>query len=193
MAQAEAAVAADDRGERAGEAAGVNVACRRQRGTEMGFPYSNTVRDVDSSRARQAEDSSCNMPFRESQQGVTLEPSRPSPIPASKAMAWRGPELTLTIPRPADVRKHPDGWDKKPKETKRNALFVCAAECGEGDRLEGSTTIPSARPRPSNHVHCRCHAAAQARGSALPLLVGAPCVTTCLVKTMMDNCGREHD
>jgi hypothetical protein len=29
MTRAEAAVAADDRGERAGEAAGVNVACRR--------------------------------------------------------------------------------------------------------------------------------------------------------------------
>jgi hypothetical protein len=152
------------------------------------------VRDVDSSRARQAEDSSCNMPFRESQQGVTLEPSRPSPIPASKTMAWRGPELTLTILRPADVRKHPDGWDKKPKETKRNALFVCAAKCGESDRLEGEYNNTISTSRPSNHVHHRCHAAAQARGSALLLLVGAPCVTTCLVKTMMANwyCGRKN-
>ena len=68
----------------------------------------------------------------------------------STGMAWRGAELTLTILRPADVRKHPDGWDKKPKETKRNALFVCAAKCGEGVKARGWREVQQYH----QHDHC---------------------------------------
>jgi hypothetical protein len=66
-------------------------------GGRDGFPYSNTVSDVDSSRARQTDSSSSSMPLRwwhgrESQQGVTLEP-QPVTVSGQTALAWRGADF----------------------------------------------------------------------------------------------------
>jgi hypothetical protein len=98
MTRAEAEVAADDRGERAEEAAGLNVACRRERKAEIEITlyFPGATRDIDSSRAGQAESSRSSMPLRwqhgrESQQGITL--SRRQRFRPALALAWRGADL----------------------------------------------------------------------------------------------------
>jgi hypothetical protein len=79
-------VAADDRGERAGEAAGVNGACRREAETRtIDFPYSNAVREVDSSRARQTDLSSSSIGSLSK-----MSPSRRHRFRPLRALAWRG-------------------------------------------------------------------------------------------------------
>ena len=70
-----------------------------------GFPYSNAVKEVDSSRARQADDSSVSMP-----QGSLskVSPSRRQRRHRFRpVLAWRGADLTVTILRPADVHQTP--------------------------------------------------------------------------------------
>jgi hypothetical protein len=111
MTRAEAAVAADDRGECAGEAAGVNGACRREAETRTtGFPYSNAVREVDSSRARQTDSSRSSIG---SLSKVSPSLSRPVTV-SGRAERWHGGgRFDSHNPKEADVRKHPDGWTRK--------------------------------------------------------------------------------
>jgi hypothetical protein len=159
-----------------------------------GFPYSNAVIEVDNSRARQADDSTMSMPFRESQQGVTLSPSTPSPFPASAGMA--GGRLDCHNPKASGraLNTLMDGTSKR----KRRSETLCSFVQRSAVKVRGWREVQPYHQHvrlthASNHVHRLCHTAAQARGSALLLLVGAPCVTTCLVKTMMASSGKEND
>jgi hypothetical protein len=84
------------------------------------FPYSNAVRGRDSSRARQAEESSGNMPLRWWQHGrechINRSPS--SPFPASQRRHGGGGPMRFasshshTILRAEDVHADTlmDGW-----------------------------------------------------------------------------------
>ena len=118
----------------------VHAGGRGKAETKTIFPYSNAVREVDSTRARQTESSRSSMPLRwqhgrESQQGVTLlSLSSRHRIRPALALAWRGADLTLTILRPADVRKHPDGWTRTRKD--EIPCFVRAVKAGGGSWRE---------------------------------------------------------
>jgi hypothetical protein len=189
-------VAADDRGECAGEAAGVNGACRREAETRTtGFPYSNAVREVDSSRARQADSSSSSIGSLSK-----VSPSRRHRFRQSRAEHWHGGDrFDSHNPKEADVHEHPDGWTRKGTDD-----FVCAARCGEGRRLEGSTIL-SALPTknmvlPSRGIllaYMRLHVTMSTtyvilqHKPRLCFALTSPCVTTCTITTVMANCGRK--
>jgi hypothetical protein len=103
---------------------------------------------------------------------------------------------SLTILRPADVHEHPDGWTRKATDD-----FVCAAKCGEGRRLEGSTIL-SALPIKSMVLPSRVTLLAYMRlhvimSTTYVILQHKPrlcfpltslCVTTCTIITVMANC-----
>ena len=117
----------------------VHAGGRGKAETKTIFPYSNAVREVDSTRARQTESSRSSMPLRwqhgrESQQGVTLLSLSPSPFPASTGAGMAGGRFDSHNPKASGRAQGTlmDGHEQE--ETSFGALFVQRSAVKAGGR-----------------------------------------------------------